>query len=645
MTRRKETTPDRNLGEDRRIPRRDFIQGALVGAATALTGAMWKTYAAESAEIGVEAQSRPGYYPPSLTGMRGTHPGSFENAHALRDGHVVDPPTDTGEVYDLVVVGGGISGLAAAYFYRVRTSGSARILILDNHDDFGGHAKRNEFRLRGRTLLINGGTLEIDSPRPYDAVAADLIKDLGIDVVALRKKVAHPTFYKDHGLRRGLFFDKETFGADQLVVGVDAIPASALLADSPLSQQARQDYVRLNEGSVDYLPGLSSDEKKHRLAKMSYRDFLTNVVKVDPAVVALYQSRTHPEWAVGIDAVSALDVWAFKFPGFQGMHLEPGIIPEMGYTPAGYVSAGGSETLHFPDGNATIARLLVRSLVPAAVPGTGVEDSVTARVNYGRLDQSNHPTKIRLNSTVLRAVNLGDATSAREVAVTYIRDGKTFLVRGRGCVLAGYNAMIPYLCPEMPVQQKAALHQAVKSPLVYTSVALRNWQSFKKLAIADVTAPGSYHSSFGLNPKVDIGEYRSASSPDDPILIRMLRVPTKPGLTEHEQNKAGRAELLATSFATFERNIRDQLARTLGTGGFDPARDIGAITVNRWPHGYAAEFNPLFEPVLPLEQQPHIIARAQFGRISIANSDAGAAAYTDSAIDQAHRAVNELLSG
>jgi spermidine dehydrogenase len=637
--------PDKNLGEDRGIPRRDFIQGALVGAATALTGPMLRAYAADAADVGAAgAQGQAGYYPPLLTGMRGSHPGSFENAHALRDGKKPEDGVDVDGPYDLVVVGGGISGLSAAYFYRAQASGkSPRILVLDNHDDFGGHAKRNEFQIGGRTLLRNGGTLEIDSPRPYDAAAAGLIKELGVDVAALRKKVENRKFYSEHGLQRGLFFDKETFGADKLVVGAGVIRATKLLEDSPFSAQARADYVRLNEGMVDYMPGLSSDEKKHRLAKISYRDFLRDVVKVDPAVLAFYQPHSHGEWAVGIDAVSALDVWAFDFPGFQGMKLAHGSIPEMGYTPAGYAATGGSETLHFPDGNATIARLLVRSLVPGAVPGNTAEDVVTARVDYSRLDRPGSDVRVRLNSTVVRAVNVGDPASAREVAVTYIRAGKTCVVRARNCVLAGYNAMIPYLCPELPEKQKEALHEAVKSPLVYTTVALRNWQAFKKLGVSDVNAPGSYHSGFGLNSKVDIGEYRSPSSPDDPILIHMLRVPARPGLPEHEQNKIGRAELLATTFATFERNIRDQLARTLGEGGFDPARDIEAITVNRWPHGYAAEFNPLFEPLLPLEEQPQVVARARFGRIAIANSDAGAAAYTDSAIDQAHRAVGELL--
>ena len=203
--------------------------------------------------------------------------------------------------------------------------------------------------------------------------------------------------------------------------------------------------------------------------------------------------------------------------------------------------------------------------------------------------------------------------------------------------------MIPYLVPELPEAQKAALHQLVKSPLVYTSVALRNWQAFGKLGIDQIYAPGSYHSNVHLNPNVNIGSYHSPATPDQPMLIRMLRVPTHPGLSEHEQNKAGRAELLATPFATFERNIRDQLSRMLQGGGFDPGRDIEAITVNRWPHGYSPEYNPLWDPEVPPEQRANVIARAPFGRISIANSDSGAAAYTDSAIDQADRAINELL--
>jgi spermidine dehydrogenase len=209
-------------------------------------------------------------------------------------------------------------------------------------------------------------------------------------------------------------------------------------------------------------------------------------------------------------------------------------------------------------------------------------------------------------------------------------------------VLAGYNMMIPYLCPELPAAQKAALHSLVKAPLVYTSVAVRNWQAFQRLGAYDIYAPGCYHTSVELNEKVDIGGYTSPVRPDEPTLVHMVRTPCKPGLPEYEQNKAGRAELLATPFATFERNIREQLLRMLGPGGFEPGRDITAITVNRWPHGYAPEYNSLYDPDLPEAQRPHVIARARFGRITIANSDSGAAAYTDCAIDQAQRAVAEL---
>jgi spermidine dehydrogenase len=634
---------------DRTIPRRDFIQGALAGTALAMTAPWANVFAADAGAAAggtaaAAAQDRPGYYPPLLKGLRGSHPGSFEAAHALRDGVKPDPAIDTGENYDLIVVGGGISGLAAAHFYRAQKSGSGRILILDNHDDFGGHAKRNEFVLSGRMQLLNGGTLSIESPRPYSAVADKLIKGLGIDVPALSRKIEHLNFYDELGLTRGVYFDRETFGTDKLVSGFCQKHLAKFLAETPLSERARRDVKRIETADEDFLPGLSSADKKLQLSKISYQNFLRDIVHADEGTIALYQSRTHGWWGVGIDAVSALDCWGIGMPGFKGTKLEKGSIARMGYTPAGFADTGGSDSLHFPDGNATVARLLVRDLIPKAVPGASAEDVVTSRIDYSRLDSKDNQVRIRLSSTAVRVQNDGDPATARGVAVSYVRDGKTYTARANGCVLAGWNMMIPYLCPDLPEPQKAALHDLVKTPLVYTSVALRNWQSFHKLGIHSVYAPGCYHTGLALNPNVDIGSYRSPKTPDEPILIHMSRTPCKPGLPEHDQNKAGRAELLATSFETFERNIRNQLARTLSAGGFDPAKDIEAITVNRWPHGYAPEYNPLFDPELPPNQWPNVVGRARFGRIVIANSDAGRAAYTDSAIDQAHRAVSELLA-
>ena len=226
----------------------------------------------------------------------------------------------------------------------------------------------------------------------------------------------------------------------------------------------------------------------------------------------------------------------------------------------------------------------------------------------------------------------------------YARGGTLHTARATAAVLACWNCMIPYLCPEMPARQRDALHSLVKTPLVYTTVALRNWRAFKALGVAEVYAPGSYHDAVRLNSTVDIGSYMSVRSPDEPILVRMTRVPCSPGLDPRSQFRAGRAELLATSFETFERNIRDQLQRILAPEGFDPAGDITGITVNRWPHGYAYEYNPLFDPDWDEPDQPHVVGRAPFGRIVIANSDSGAGAYTDVAIDQAWRAIGEALA-
>ncbi len=648
---------DRYLGMDRPITRRDFMNGAamVIGAAMLPQGQVL------GATGGPEPQNHSGYDPPGKEGLRGSHPGSFEIAHSLRDGtfwKTADKPVDTRESHDLVIVGGGISGLAAAYFFREKVGPSARILILENHDDFGGHAKRNEFHLGGKLQLLNGGTLLIDSPNPYSPVADGLLKKLGIDPPQFEAKFTDHKLYRSLGLRSAVFFDKETFGEDRVVVGTPgpswddaetsesqtqrAMSWADFVARTPLSPEVRRDIVRIQEAKVDYMPGLSSAEKKTRLSKISYRDFLLNVVKADPGVIALYQTRTNGEWGVGIDAEPALDCWALGLPGFQGMNLEPGSAPNMSYSAAGYAN-GGSYRFHFPDGNASIARLLVRALIPDAVPGHTAEDVVTAKVDYSRLDRAGAPIRIRLNSTVVGARNVGTSSAGKEVEITYACGKQVFQVHAKGCVLACWNMVIPYLCPELPQAQKDALHYLVKVPLVYASVGIRNWTSFKKLGMQGVSAPGSYWSNVGLNAAVNIGEYRSPTNPEEPILLHLSRTPCKPGLPAREQHKIGRNELQTTTFETFERKTRGQLARILSEGGFDPARDIEAITINRWPHGYGYEYNPLFDPDWPEDQRPNVIGRQCFGRITIANTDSAATAYTDSAIDQAHRAVNELL--
>lgn len=624
------------------ITRRDFVHGALLGAgALALPGLAGCHHRA--VPQAPAAQDSTGYYPPTRTGLRGSHPGAFEPAHALRDGHLPGPALDIGEDYDLVIVGGGISGLAAANAHQ-RERPQDRILILENHDDFGGHAKRNEVDIDGHVRLLNGGTYAIESPRPYGPIADGVLRDIGIDVETLAKATQKTHFYESIGLTHAIFFDRETFGRDHLAAGYRQRPWSEFLRNAPLGDAAKRDLERVESGLTDYMPGLTPLEKKQKLLRLSYRNYLKDVVKVDPAVLAVYQALTQGWWGVGIDAISALDAWGSEMPGFQGLKLTKGSIAGMGFTPAGFADTGGSTLLHFPDGNATIARGLVRRLIPQAIPGSTIEDLVTARVNYRQLDRDGATVRLRLNAVVVGVHHdHPDIGRSRGVSVDYVRDGRVLSVRGKHCILACYNALIPYLVPELPAQQKAALHEAIKTPLVYTTVGISNWRPFQELGVHSVYAPGSYHTTVRLNYTVDIGGYTSPRSADEPTLLAMIRTPCQPGLTEHEQNRAGRAELLATPFETFEREIRDQLRRLLAGTSFDPAKDIRAVIVNRWPHGYAPENNPLYDADVPPGEEHYVRARQRFGRIAIANSDAGAGAYTDVAIEQGHRAVYELL--
>ena len=633
---------DRGLGMDRSISRRDFLDGVAIALGASLLPAGCRP---SEADVPFAPERDPAYYPPALSGLRGSHAGSFEVAHQLHNGtlwKMVGPPRDTRERYDLVVVGAGISGLSAAHFFRNTHGDTVKILLLDNHDDFGGHAKRNEFVVGDRRLLSYGGTESIESPAQYNDVAKELLADLGIDVQRFYTAFDQQR-YERLGLGLGIFFDRETFGTDRLLkAGGDAVDRT-FLRRAPLTAAARTDIFRIYHGRQDYLHGLASAEKKARLAKLSYRDYLLNVVSVAPDAIPFFQTRTQDLYGVGIDAVPALDCWGLGYPGFAGLRLDAdGPSPGIGRTPLLQMNEVEPYIFHFPDGNASLARLLVRRLASGALPGATMEDSITARLDYARLDDASAATRLRLNSTVVRVRHLGSPQSAREVEVTYVRGGRAWTVRAGACVLAGWHTMIPFLCPELPEPQRQALAYAVKVPLVYTNVALRDWQSFQRLGVSEVVAPGSYFFRMSLDFPVDMGDYPSSRTPLEPAVVKLFRTPCRPGLPARDQHRAGRAELLATTFETFERNVRDQMSRMLGAGGFDPARDITAITVNRWSHGYTYEYNSLWDGPWPEDQQPCVIARRPFGRITIANADAGAFAYTNSAIDQAWRAVREL---
>lgn len=622
--------PDpRDLGMDRRIERRDFLNGVALGAAGA-----WTARHAPPAWAGV-GQPQPGVpaYPPARLGLRGEHPAALEAFGRIEGGEFRAFPSgaaDTDESYDLVIVGGGLSGLSAAYFWH-RALPNQRVLVLDNHDDFGGHAKRNEFTYQGRTFLSFGGTMSVATPYPYSFMAKALLVDLGVDV-GRNAEFLDRTLFDTYHLGRGMFFDKEHFGRDTLVPGYGSAPWAEFFHRAPLSDAARRDLIRLHGKNPDYLSGMSVEQKTALLSRISYQEFLLGHAKMSPDALPFFLGQGGRN-NKRVDTTPALEAAKRGSAGFDGLGL-----------PEAEGFRQGSFTFHFPDGNASIARLLVSRLVPRAVPGRhDMSTIVQAPVAYDRLDEAASATRIRLDSTVVRVAV--DETGGRPsgVRVAYARGGRLHLVRAESAVLACHNALVPRLLPELPETQKAALAYPVKVPMLYTNVLLRRWTSFRRLGVASISAPGMYHPSSSLDPGSTVGGYRGVTTPDEPIVVHMVRNPNKPGLPRKEQNRMGQQELLGMSFHQFELAIREQLARMLSGSDFDPAADIVGMAVNRWPHGYAYTYDSLADPDVPPEERPHVIGRRRFGPVTIANADAGAAAFTNQAFDEAHRAVQELL--
>jgi spermidine dehydrogenase len=617
-----------------RITRRDFLNGV---ALAIVAGATPAQLLARPAAVGS--------YPPGQAGLRGSHPGSFEVAHALRDGARFDlTHLPLSETYDVVIVGAGLSGLAAAWYWRQRQP-RARVLILDNHADFGGHATRNEFKVGRRTLISYGGSESLQSPKGlWGDEPKALLGALGVRIARF-DTAFDQALYPSLGLSRGVFFTREAFGEDRLVTGdpmrmvaddirrdrMNARAAEAFIADFPLPAELRAQLVELYTSDRDLLPGLSRDEKEALLEKTSYRDWLTRHWRLDQRAADTLQGRSLDFFAVGIDAVPALDAFNTGYPGFAGLGLARDEEAAM--------EMDEPYIYHFPDGNASLARLLVRRLIPGVAPGRTMDDIVTAKFDYAKLDRSAALTRLRLSSTVAAVRN-----GAGGVDVGYVHGGVLRRVRGRHCLLACYNMMIPYIMKELVPAQANALALNVKAPLVYVKVAVRNWRAWIEQGVHEISNPMGFFSRVKLDYPVSLGNYRCPRSPDEPMILHLVHVPVTraAGLDLRTRLRTARAILYTTSFETFERQAREELTRMLGPGGFKADADIAAITVNRWGHGYSYTENSLFDPP-GIGSEPSEIARERVGRVAIANSDAAWDPYAHAAIAEAHRAVEELL--
>ncbi|MFN8580066.1 MAG: NAD(P)-binding protein [Gemmatimonadaceae bacterium] len=609
--------------KDDGVSRRDFLNGARIAIGASII-APWAELLASELGQGGE------YYPPAKMGLRGSHDGAWETMHARVSGQTW-PEGAPEETYDLVIVGGGISGLSAARFYK-KARPTARILILDNHDDFGGHAKRNEFSFNGQTRIGYGGTESIDTPSEYTKEAKDTLLEIGIHVERFYDYFDQ-TLYSKMGLAKSIVFDAENFGERKLVTGYGKRPWEEFAALAPLNEQARKDFIRVQTETKDYLPGMSKEDRFKLLSTTSYEAYLRDYCKVDPQLLELYRKWGISFWCVGIDEIPCSLILDYD-----------GGMPGLDHTMPRFGSRGDDPYIfHFPDGNASVARLLVRSLIPAAMPGSTMEDVVTTRADYSQLDRAGAKVRIRLNST---AVHVKHTARNTAVDVTYVTGGKPHTVRGSHVIMACYNMAIPYICPELPAAQKKGLAYGVKVPLTYTKVLVQNWRPFAQLGTDFVYYTKDFFKQVELDYPVSIGKYKRSQTPDEPMVLHMCYV-HHDGVTKGpEAWREGRRRLLTTPYDVFEHHVRDQLSQALSGAGFDDQRDIKGITVNRWSHGYAYSPHLLWEPTYASDaEKPWVIGRKKFGRIAIANSDSGAQADTNSAITQAYRAVHETLAG
>ena len=627
------------------ITRRDFLNGVAIGAGAGLLLPGQLIAQPLRSEDGMQAVSD--YYPPTLTGMRGSHKGSYDVAHALAwDGKKPSDYHELDEHYDLVVVGAGQSGLAAAWYYRKKMGPTAKILLLDNHDDFGGHAKRNEFHQDGNMVLGLGGAQNIEPMSSYSETAVELLKDLGIDDQALAAMTANTPddymlggkFGASNGMTIPAAGGHKTLSGNWLEFFHGGQGYGAAVKELPIPEEEQAKLIAFFGGDRDFLDDLSLLEQYRYVKSVSYNQFLTERVGLAEETLPILGAFTRVLLGPAGWNLTVLEALSVGCPGLKAMGWLTNRLSDL----AGAFVLGDAPVAYiFPDGNASVARLLVHKLIPNVAPAMkGFEDVAISNFNYEALDLDDNSTRLRLNSTVVGVKE----TALNHVRVDYVEKGQPFSISADHCILACYNGLIPHLCPEMSDQQKEGLSYGVKVPFVYANVLLKNGRAFAGLDTTFTQCPYDPFQWVSAAPTVTSGGYQPPQSPDRPMAAFMMASPTPAdikGMPARELFRLGRHKIYGTPFKDYEQQIRDQLQGMLGQYGFNHETDITAITVNRIPHGYAYSYLGLDDPDWDEGHAPHEIGRAQFGRISIANSDSEAMPLMQAAFDAAWRAVQE----
>lgn len=630
------TSEERDLGLDSSITRRDFLDAALLAAGAALLNKPAPLFAQGTASPRMN---------PAWEGFGGvgdyarSHGNTWDalsTAHDLRDGKLVNArqlATDTGETYDLIVVGGGLSGLGAAAFFQKGHGGKA--LVLDNHRMAGGEAKRNEFNVDGVHLIGPQGSNNFGTRLPQ-GWAGDYWQYLGLPYGAdsfefaqwssklkpleiARDNYEFQMWY-DEFANHGFFF-KENDGSLRMVR--DYFRSG--LAETPWSEKVRADFLKWRSNPKVY----DGPELARWLDSMTYEQLITKELGLDPAI-ARYADPILAAAAGGLgsDVISAQCAAQVSLPGTLN-----------GRTSSHSLSEQLANAASFPGGNDGIMRHVLKKLIPGVITGEGFAGIMNGHIQFAEMDKPGNPTRIRLGATAIRVTNLPNGN----VEVVYSVGGKLHKTTAKSVVMANGAWSSQYIVADVGDTYREAFKDFVRAPMMVVNVALRRWRFMYDMGITAASYRDEFGFSCNIRQSMVVGDYRPPLDPDRPAVLTFYVSFERPGGTIKEQASAARNEILAGNYRDYETKIRSQLVRLFSRGGFDPRKDIGGIVLNRWGHAFVCPAPGFYYGRNGKPAAPDVL-RQPVGRVAFANSELHGHQNWRDATAEGKRAIEQLWS-
>jgi spermidine dehydrogenase len=614
---------DRELGMDAPITRRDFVNSTLIGGGASLLAASAPVAFLEKLITRQDTFTGYGGVGDYAKSNGNTWP-VLSAAHRLRDGAygpALKNVVDSGERYDVVIVGAGLSGLTAAWTIKQKGNGTKRVLMLDNHPIFGGEAKQNEFVVGGVKLTAPQGSNQFGAPR---AGAGNLADQVWTDL-NLPREVAYEEPHPDvGGLRIPLdnYAHMDGVNEYQVDIGYDFNGTwhkniwQNDLADAPFSPEVKADLLKWRSMTPPQTP-------REALDRITYKDYLEKTLGLRPEVTSYITPVVGLINGASPDGVSAHAASQIGMPGVSRPRGRTGALPRS-----------------FPGGNSTIARHFVKALVPDGISGTKDHNGVfDGRADFAKLDRATNATRMRMGATVVRVAHEGNG-----VAITYEKGGKLYRVRADKVVMASGGWINKHVITDMPSEMRQAYDQFVYGPAMVVNVALNNWRFMHRLGIA---AARWFSDDFGFSCNIRrpmiAGAQKHTLHPDRPTVLTFYMGLYTPGHSAAEQGQLGRTQLFSTSYADYERKLRAHMTKLFGASGFDARRDIAGIILNRWGHARMLQPPNFFYGQNGAPAAREIVQKG-FGRIIIGHSELNGHQSMSGAMSQGARAAEQALA-